>query len=60
MCELAFWNLFPMEGSIAQPRYREDGLGPASRDMSDFVDSLWESSSSMRNEWGVRWWGVGW
>ena len=43
VCELAFWNPFPMEGYIAQPRYREDGLGPASKDMTDFVDSLWET-----------------
>ena len=53
VCELAVWNPFPMEGYFAQPRYREDGLSPASRDMTDFVDSPWETSSSMRNEWGV-------
>ena len=28
---------------------REEGLGPASSDGTDFVDSLWEASPSSRN-----------
>ena len=27
-----------MKGYPDQPRYREEGLGPASRDVTDFVD----------------------
>ena len=42
-----------MKGYLAQPRYREEGLGPASSDMTDFVDSPWEASHSLRNGWGV-------
>ena len=41
-----------MEGYFAQSRYREDGLGPASRDLTDFVDSTLVTSSSLQNGWG--------
>lgn len=30
----------------------DTSLGPASSDPTDFVDSLWETSSSLRSRWG--------
>ena len=41
-----------MEGYLAQPRYRDEGLGPASSNLTDFVDSPWEASPSLRSGWG--------
>ena len=41
-----------MEGYFAQPRYREESIGPASSDVTDFVDFSWETSPSLRNGWG--------
>ena len=35
--ELTFGSPFPMEGYSDQPRYREEGFGPASSDVTDFV-----------------------
>ena len=29
-----------------------EGFGPTSSDVTDFVDSPWEASPSLRNEWG--------
>ena len=49
--ELALWSPFPMEGYLAQPRYSGEGLGPASIDVTDFVDSPWDASHSLRNRW---------
>ena len=36
--KLAFWSPFSMEGYIAPLTYRGKGLGPASSDITDFVD----------------------
>lgn len=43
-----------MEGQLAQPRYREEGLGPVSSDVTDFADFLWEAFTSLR-EWNGGW-----
>lgn len=43
-----------MKGHLAQPRYREEVLGPASSVMTAFVDSRWEVSLSLRNKLGVE------
>lgn len=45
-----------MEGYISQPRYRVEGLVSASSDITDFVDSPWEASHSLRVDggWGVE------
>ena len=32
-----------MEGYLTQPRYSGKGLGPASNNVLDLVDSLWQS-----------------
>ena len=53
--ELAFWNPFPMGGDLAQPGNREEGLGPASKDVTDFVDSAWAASPTQRKGQGVGW-----
>lgn len=37
--ELALWSPFPIKGYLAQPIYRRHGLDPASRDVTDVVDS---------------------
>lgn len=37
---------------FTQPRYRREGLGPASGVVTNFVDSLWDVSSCQRNRWG--------
>lgn len=47
-----------MGESLAQSRYKEEGLGPTSSDMADFFDFPWKASISLRNGcgWGrVRW-----
>lgn len=47
-----------MGESLAQSRYKEEGLGPTSSDMADFFDFSWKTSISLRNGcgWGrVRW-----
>ena len=44
-------------GYLAQPRYRREGLGPASSNVTDFVDSPWEASPSLRSRLGRRWGG---
>ena len=44
-----------MEGYFASPRYRGEGLDPASSYMTDFVDFPWEASSSLRTGWVVVW-----
>lgn len=41
-----------MEGYLAHLRYRGVGLGPASIDVTDFVDLPWEVFLS---GWKVRW-----
>lgn len=51
--ELAFRDPFPMEGYLAQPRNKEEDLGAASRDVTDFVNSPWETSPSLRSGWRV-------
>ena len=43
-------------GFFAHPRYRREGLGPASSDVTDFVDYRYEASPSIRSGW--KW--VGW
>lgn len=58
MHELVFWSPFSVEGISVQPRYRREGLGPASSGVTDFVDSLWDASSFLRSGWagvGRRW-----
>ena len=42
-----------MEGYLVQPRYRGEGLGPASGDVTEFVDSPQAASPSLGGEWGV-------
>ena len=42
-----------MEGHFAQWGHRGEDLGPTSRDVTDFVDSPWEASRSLKSEW---WW----
>lgn len=44
-----------MEGYLAQLRYREDSLGPALSDITDFVDSPNPSEEWMESEVGERW-----
>ena len=39
-------------GYLAQPKYTGKNLGPASNDVTDFVDSPWEASHSLRSRWG--------
>lgn len=48
-----------MQGYIAQPRYRENGLGPTSSDMTEFVDSPWEILT-FTEEWMGMGWGKLW
>ena len=52
--DLALWNPFPMEGNLVWPKYRGEDLGPASSDVTDFVDSSWKSSPSLRSGWWVE------
>lgn len=44
-----------MEEYIAQSRYCEKGLRPASSDVTDFVDFPRDPPPSLRNEWVVGW-----
>lgn len=41
-----------MESYLAQPRNKGEGLGAASRNVTDFVNSPWETSPSLRREVG--------
>lgn len=45
-----------MEGNLALPRHRREGLGPASNVVADSVDTPWETSPSLSSgwEWGER------
>lgn len=47
--ELVLSSLFLMEGYLPQPKYRGQGFGTASSDVSDFVESPWEASPSLRS-----------
>ena len=40
-----------MEGHLAQPRYRKEGLGPASSVVTDFVDSPWSHGLTLSEKW---------
>lgn len=46
-----FWRPF----RIYKTRYKSKGLGPASRDVTDIVDTPWEDSPSLRSGWRLRW-----
>lgn len=48
-----------MQGNIAQPRYRENGLGPTSSDMTQFADYPWEILT-LTEEWIGMGWGKLW
>ena len=43
-----------MEECLAQSRYREEGLGPATNDMAGFLDSPWKALHSLRNGWRLE------
>lgn len=57
--ELALWSPFPINGYLAQPMCRRDGLDPASSDVTDFVDSPWESLPPLKHFCGWGWEKVG-
>ena len=40
-----------MEEYLAQSRYKEEGLGPVSSDVTDFVDFPWEDLPFLRKGW---------
>lgn len=44
-----------MERYLPHPRYKREDLGPTSSDVTIFVDSLWEVSSSLRSVWEAGW-----